>query len=55
MTNMNTRIDRIAPRAVAVLAVLLMGAAVMVLVRAVDHQDQAQWAQATPPSQFAQG
>lgn len=52
---MNARIDRLAPRAVALVAVLLTGAAAIFLARVVDHQDEAQWAQATQLSQSAQG
>ena len=46
------QIDKVISRVAVVLAVLMLGAAVIVLARATDKQDAVRWAQvsqATPP------
>ena len=52
---MKTRFDYILPRVTAIIAVLMIGAAVVLLARATDRQDAAQWAQVAPASQTQHG
>jgi hypothetical protein len=52
---MKARFDYILTRVTALIAVLMIGAAVIVLARVTDQQDAAQWAQVTPASQSEHG
>lgn len=52
---MKDRFDYILTRVTALIAVLMIGAAVVLLARVTDQQDAAQWAQIAPVSQSQNG